>query len=116
MTSNGYSVGRISGAENVSGLLRTFIVALPPLNAVEQDVIASGDAPRRERYSTRRPARYPCLRQTGGCGRYLPHRRRRQISKEWAFRRNGVLRKPGATFGHREHSGERAAAASASRS
>jgi hypothetical protein len=41
---------------------------------------------------------------------------RRQISKEWAFRRNGVLRKPGATFGHREHSGERAAAASASRS
>jgi predicted ester cyclase len=43
MTWHGGSLGTISGAENVTGLLRTFIGALPDLNAVEQDVIASDD-------------------------------------------------------------------------
>jgi steroid delta-isomerase-like uncharacterized protein len=43
MTWHGGSLGTLSGAENVSGLLRTFIGALPDLNAVEQDVIASDD-------------------------------------------------------------------------
>ena len=43
MTWHGGSLGTITGAENVTGLLRTFIGALPDLNAVEQDVIASDD-------------------------------------------------------------------------
>jgi predicted ester cyclase len=43
MTWHGGSLGTISGAENVTGLLRTFIGALPDLNAVEQDVVASDD-------------------------------------------------------------------------
>jgi predicted ester cyclase len=43
MTWHGGSLGTISGAENVTGLLRTFIGALPDLNAVEKDVIASDD-------------------------------------------------------------------------
>ena len=43
MTWHGGSLGTISGAENVTGLLRIFIGALPDLNAVEQDVIASDD-------------------------------------------------------------------------
>ena len=43
MTWHGGSLGEISGAENVTGLLRTFIGALPDLVAVEQDTIASGD-------------------------------------------------------------------------
>jgi predicted ester cyclase len=43
MTWHGGSLGTISGAENVTGLLRAFIGALPDLNAVEQDVIASND-------------------------------------------------------------------------
>ncbi len=43
MTWHGGSLGTISGAENVTGLLRTFIGALPDLKAVEQDVVASGD-------------------------------------------------------------------------
>jgi len=43
MTWHGGSLGTISGAENVTELLRTFIGALPDLNAVEQDVIASDD-------------------------------------------------------------------------
>jgi steroid delta-isomerase-like uncharacterized protein len=43
MTWHGGSLGTISGAENVTGLLQTFIGALPDLNAVEQDVVASDD-------------------------------------------------------------------------
>jgi predicted ester cyclase len=43
MTWHGGSLGTVSGAQNVTGLLRTFIGALPDLNAVEQDVIASAD-------------------------------------------------------------------------
>ena len=43
MTWHGGSLGSISGAENVTGLLRTFIGALPDLNAVEQDIVASDD-------------------------------------------------------------------------
>ena len=43
MTWHGGSLGTISGAESVAELLRTFIGALPDLNAVEQDVIASDD-------------------------------------------------------------------------
>ena len=43
MTWHGGSLGTISGAENVTGLLRAFIGALPDLNAVEQDIVASGD-------------------------------------------------------------------------
>src|SRR6476660_702924 len=43
MTWHGGSRGNISGAENVTGLPRTFIGALPDLVAVEQDLIASDD-------------------------------------------------------------------------
>lgn len=43
MTWHGTSLGRISGAENVRGLLDIFVGALPDLNAVEQDVIAIDD-------------------------------------------------------------------------
>jgi predicted ester cyclase len=43
MTWHGGSLGTISGAENVTGLLRSFIGALPDLNAVEQDIVASDD-------------------------------------------------------------------------
>jgi predicted ester cyclase len=43
MTWHGGSLGTISGAENVTGLLRSFIGALPDLNAVEQDLVASDD-------------------------------------------------------------------------
>lgn len=43
MTWHGGSLGTISGAENVTGLLRVFIGALPDLNAVEQDIVASDD-------------------------------------------------------------------------
>jgi predicted ester cyclase len=43
MTWHGGSLGTISGAENVTGLLRTFIGALPDLIAVEQDIVASDD-------------------------------------------------------------------------
>jgi steroid delta-isomerase-like uncharacterized protein len=39
----GGSLGTVSGAANVAGLLRVFIGALPDLLAVEQDVIASAD-------------------------------------------------------------------------
>lgn len=39
----GGSLGVVSGAENLAGLLRVFIGALPDLHAVEQDVVASGD-------------------------------------------------------------------------
>jgi steroid delta-isomerase-like uncharacterized protein len=40
---HGGSLGTVSGAENLANLLRTFIGALPDLDAVEQDVIASDD-------------------------------------------------------------------------
>jgi predicted ester cyclase len=43
MTWHGGSLGTIRGAENVVGLLRTFIGALPDLIAVEQAVVASDD-------------------------------------------------------------------------
>ena len=43
MTWHGGSLGTITGAANVTGLLRVFIGALPDLNAVEQDIVASGD-------------------------------------------------------------------------
>ena len=33
----------VTGAENVTGVLRSFIGPLPDLHAVEQDVIAEGD-------------------------------------------------------------------------
>jgi limonene-1,2-epoxide hydrolase len=46
MTWHGGSLGTISGAENVTGLLRAFIGALSDLNAVEQDIVASDDRPR----------------------------------------------------------------------
>jgi steroid delta-isomerase-like uncharacterized protein len=39
----GGSLGTVSGAANLAGLLRTFIGALPDLHAVEQDVVASAD-------------------------------------------------------------------------
>jgi steroid delta-isomerase-like uncharacterized protein len=40
---HGGSLGTVSGAANVAGLLRVFIGALPDLQAVEQDVVASAD-------------------------------------------------------------------------
>jgi predicted ester cyclase len=43
MTWHGGSLGTISGDENVTGLLRSFIGALPDLIAVEQDIVASDD-------------------------------------------------------------------------
>jgi predicted ester cyclase len=43
MTWHGGSLGTISGAENVTGLLHSFIGALPDLNADEQDIVASDD-------------------------------------------------------------------------
>ena len=39
----GGSLGTVSGATNLAGLLRVFIGALPDLHAVEQDVVASTD-------------------------------------------------------------------------
>jgi len=39
----GGSLGIVSGAANLAGLLRLFIGALPDLHAVEQDVVASAD-------------------------------------------------------------------------
>jgi steroid delta-isomerase-like uncharacterized protein len=39
----GGSLGTVTGAANVAGLLRAFIGALPDLHAVEQDVVASAD-------------------------------------------------------------------------
>jgi predicted ester cyclase len=43
MTWHGGSLGTISGADNVTGMLQTFIGALPDLSAVEQDIVASDD-------------------------------------------------------------------------
>jgi len=40
---HGGSLGTVTGAANVAGLLRVFIGALPDLHAVEQDVVASAD-------------------------------------------------------------------------
>jgi steroid delta-isomerase-like uncharacterized protein len=40
---HGGILGDVAGAENVTGLLRSFIGALPDLHAVEQDVVAEGD-------------------------------------------------------------------------
>jgi steroid delta-isomerase-like uncharacterized protein len=40
---HGGSLGDVSGAENVTGLLRSFIGALPDLNAAEQDIVAEND-------------------------------------------------------------------------
>ena len=40
---HGGSLGNIAGRDNVVNLLRVFIGALSDLNAVEQDLIASGD-------------------------------------------------------------------------
>jgi steroid delta-isomerase-like uncharacterized protein len=40
---HGGSLGTVTGAENLAGLLRGFIGALPDLHAVEQDVVASAD-------------------------------------------------------------------------
>ena len=40
---HGGSLGDVSGAENLIGLLRSFIGALPTLNAAEQDIVAEND-------------------------------------------------------------------------
>jgi len=40
---HGGSLGTVTSAANVAGLLRAFIGALPDLHAVEQDVVASAD-------------------------------------------------------------------------
>ena len=40
---HGGILGDVAGAENVTGLLRSFIGALPDLHAVERDVVAEGD-------------------------------------------------------------------------
>ena len=40
---HGGSLGTVKGAANVAGLLRVFIGALPDLQAVEEDIVASAD-------------------------------------------------------------------------
>ena len=40
---HGGTLGTVEGAENLVGLLRGFIGALPDLNAQEQDIVAHGD-------------------------------------------------------------------------
>jgi predicted ester cyclase len=40
---HGGTLGTVEGAENLVGLLRGFIGALPDLNAQEQDIVAEGD-------------------------------------------------------------------------
>jgi predicted ester cyclase len=40
---HGGTLGTIEGADNIAGMLRGFLGALPDLHAAEQDVIASGD-------------------------------------------------------------------------
>jgi predicted ester cyclase len=40
---HGGTLGTVEGAENLVGLLRGFIGALPDLNAQEQDIVAQGD-------------------------------------------------------------------------
>ena len=40
---HGGTLGTVEGVENLVGLLRGFIGALPDLNAQEQDIVAAGD-------------------------------------------------------------------------
>jgi predicted ester cyclase len=40
---HGGTLGTVEGVENLLGLLRGFIGALPDLNAQEQDIVAAGD-------------------------------------------------------------------------
>ena len=40
---HGGTLGTVEGSENLVGLLRGFIGALPDLNAQEQDIVADGD-------------------------------------------------------------------------
>src|SRR5437764_4067558 len=40
---HGGTLGTVEGAENLVGLLRGFIGALPDLNAQERDIVAAGD-------------------------------------------------------------------------
>jgi predicted ester cyclase len=40
---HGGTLGTVEGAENLVGLLRGFIGALPDLNAQEQDIVVAGD-------------------------------------------------------------------------
>jgi steroid delta-isomerase-like uncharacterized protein len=40
---HGGILGDVAGAENVTGLLKSFIGALPDLKAVEQDIVAESD-------------------------------------------------------------------------
>src|SRR6201994_2455068 len=40
---HGGTLGTVEGADNLVGLLRGFIGALPDLNAQEQDIVAQGD-------------------------------------------------------------------------
>ena len=40
---HGGLLGTVEGAENVAGMLRGFIGALPDLHATEQDMVAAGD-------------------------------------------------------------------------
>ena len=43
VTWHGQTLGTIEGADNVTGMLRGFIGALPDLHAAEQDIVAAGD-------------------------------------------------------------------------
>ncbi len=43
MTWHGQTLGTIVGLDNVTGMLRGFIGALPDLHAAEQDIVAAGD-------------------------------------------------------------------------
>jgi predicted ester cyclase len=43
VTWHGQTLGTIKGADNVTGMLRGFIGALPDLHAAEQDIVAAGD-------------------------------------------------------------------------
>ena len=43
MTWHGQTLGTIEGVDNVTGMLRGFIGALPDLHAAEQDIVAAGE-------------------------------------------------------------------------
>jgi len=43
VTWHGQTLGTIEGVDNVTGMLRGFIGALPDLHAAEQDIVAAGD-------------------------------------------------------------------------
>jgi predicted ester cyclase len=43
VTWHGQTLGTIDGADNVTGMLRGFIGALPDLHAAEPDIVAAGD-------------------------------------------------------------------------